>query len=81
MARIYIIAGNYAQAHTYAFSAGMKQSDWSYIDNPRKLLGLPHDTEIKFCGTYVDRLDWREMNFLLKQRELLSLKKEPQEQE
>lgn len=56
--RLYILAGNYAQASFWARKWGLTSGDWRYVSEERTFRGL-RDVRYAIVGTFYDRSDWR----------------------
>ena len=54
--RIVVLAGNYAQAETWAKEQGLLHYEWLYVSSPLDLRGMRNPVVAK-VGTYHERRD------------------------
>lgn len=57
---VLIVAGTYAQAEDRAYHMGLKTGQWTYASDVHSLRGWLPD-HIYYYGTYVERVDWWEL--------------------
>ncbi len=53
---VYIVAGNFDQAKSYARENSLRKTSWVYVANSQTLRGC-HGADIRTCGTWQMRPD------------------------